>query len=200
MRTHGEGGVVRPFVNRRLRGDRGFGIGGDGQGLVLDLDGLRPVRGGIGALGEHDGHALAHIAHPLVGEHGHLEGAALVAAAIGGGHGALDLGEVGRRPYRSHPRQALGRFHGYLDDAGVGMAAAHHGHVEHARALEIIHVTSGATDETPIFLAPGRGADQGLGRGHSGSVYAPANSRQRSATAHPITESLHRLGRAPTAE
>jgi hypothetical protein len=75
------------------------------------------------------------------------------------------------------PGTALGRLHGDLDDAGVGMAAAHHGHVEHARALEIIHVTSGTGDEPLVFLAPRRGADQVLGRSHSGSVYAPANSR-----------------------
>ena len=107
VRAHGQGGVVGPFVDRGLRRHRGFRVGRHGQRLVFDLDGLRAVRGGVGAIGKHDSHALAHVAHALVGEHGHLEGAALVAAAVGRGHGALDLGQVGRgrtpQPRRARP-------------------------------------------------------------------------------------------------
>jgi hypothetical protein len=34
------------------------------------------------------------------------------------------------------------------------MPAAHHGHVEQAGTLEVIHIAAGAGEEPPIFLAP----------------------------------------------
>jgi hypothetical protein len=71
----------------------------------------------------------------------------------GRGHGALDLGQLARRPHRRHAGQSLGGRHVYLNDAGVGMAAPHHGHVELAGAGEVVHETAGARDEPPVFLA-----------------------------------------------
>ena len=55
VRADGQRGVVWPVVDRWHGGYGSFGIRGDGQGIVLDLDGHAPVGRGIGALGEHDG-------------------------------------------------------------------------------------------------------------------------------------------------
>ena len=52
------------------------------------------------------------------------------------------------------------------------MAAPHHGHVEQAGAGEVVYEAAGARDEPPVFLAPGRSADQVLGEVTKG-VYTP---------------------------
>ena len=174
----GQRGVVGPVVDGGLESGRGFGIRGHGQRLVLDLDRLGAIGRLVGGLGQHDGQPLAHVDGALVGEHGDGEGPALVLAAIGRGHGALDLWQIGRGEDGGHAGQGPGRLHAYLNDAGVGMTAPHHDHVQHAGAHEVVDVTAGACEEPVVFLASGRGADEVLGRGHRGECIRGRGSGQ----------------------
>ena len=111
-----------------------LGVGREQDGQLLDLHGheIGGVLGGIGVVREHRRHRLADIAHLLAREHGlpiGLEGRNASLAKIN----RRQVDDVGRGPDRHHPRHGARRSGVDGDDVAVGVARAHHAHMELVR-------------------------------------------------------------------
>ena len=102
-----EGHVVGPpLVHARGRGHGGLRRHQRRQRLVVHGDQLQRVGQPGGIVGDHHGHGLADVADDSAREDLLGERAALVRAAVRGGDGGSDVGQVRARPHR--------------DDAGSG--------------------------------------------------------------------------------
>ena len=134
----------------------------DGQGRVLDLDRLQRVLGEVAALGDHEGHRLADVAHDVARDGG-LE---IPRRPVGNGHAIGDDGRgghVGRGEHgvdAGHRERAAG-----VDphEAGVGVARADHDGLEHALDAHVGHEAA-ATGEEGLGAQPRqRRADHAAG-------------------------------------
>ena len=144
--------VVRPALevgadHRRVGVEGPVGVDHRREQLVLDLDQLEGVAGGVAVLGHHVGDLLA-----------------LEADLVGGQHRLHVAGER-RHPGQAHRGQQLAGDHGphlgvglggrhvERPDPGVGVGAAQHGAVEHAGQLDVVEVAALPPQEAGILLA-----------------------------------------------
>ena len=118
-----------------------------GQRLVLHVDQLEGVAGGVVVLGHHERHLLALEADLVGGQHG------LLVAGQGWhpGQTALFHGLAGED--RLDLRVCLGRDGVDGHDPGVRVRAAQDRAVEHAGELHVVHEGAAAADEALVLLA-----------------------------------------------
>ena len=69
LEAHGDIGARLRIEEGSAGLERALRVPHGGERLVVDLDGLGRIRGGLGALGRHHRHRLAHVAQPPLGEH-----------------------------------------------------------------------------------------------------------------------------------
>jgi hypothetical protein len=164
--THRE--IVGPIgVNaRRVRSKAGLDVYDHGQRVVVDLDPLQSVLGGVAALRDDQGHRLAHVAHLVAGQRVLPSRAELEAHAglerrrshprlrdgLEGGQGAGS--EDG-----GHPRARPGRFRADDHETRVGVGAPEHRGVQTPRWRHVVHEPTPPREVARILLTPDNGTD-----------------------------------------
>jgi hypothetical protein len=131
----------RAGLKRAARVDHGR------QRLVLHVDQLEGVPGGVAVLGDHERHLLALEPHLVGGQHG------LRVGGQGGHPGQVPCGQGLAGDDRRHLGVRLGRDGVDGHDAGVRVRAAQHRPVQHAGQLHVVHVGALAADEPLVLLA-----------------------------------------------
>jgi len=151
------GAIVPPAVvhDRRRRHD---GRGRHRQRLVVDDDRGGAVGGAIGIVGHDHRDRLADVPHALAGHHGmHVGGP--VRLADQRRHRGCQLGSLANGEDAQHTGQSERRRAVDAEHSRVRVWAAHEHQMHHGRQPEIVDVAAGAGEESPVFLALGRGAD-----------------------------------------
>jgi hypothetical protein len=133
--VHGDHGHVvgfRPREEEGSTGGEGLGRrGAHGQRIVDHVDEREGILGHVAIVGHHQRHRLAHVPHHAPGDGG-LE------IALGAGRRAHPIrddgvgGHVGRGEHRAHSRQLERPLGIDGDEAGMGVARAEDGGLEHA--------------------------------------------------------------------
>ena len=123
------------------------------QFLVVHFDRRRAIRGRIAIAGDDHGDFLHLEAHFLVGQH------RLHVAADRRHPGEVDRLEIVRDQHRDDARQGQGL--GFVDRPDVGMCVgtAHDRPEQHARQLDVVHISPLAANEARVFLAQSGSAD-----------------------------------------
>jgi hypothetical protein len=131
----------------RIRVECPAGVDDRGQVLVLDVDELEGVAGGVAVLGDDEGDLLALEAHLVGGQHGHGVG------RQGRCPGEVESLEVlaGDDGEHLRVREGLGGVDG--DDPGVRQRRAQDRAVQHPGQHDVVEVAALAADEPRILLA-----------------------------------------------
>jgi hypothetical protein len=150
---------MKGHVARRLIPQRGRVLGecrasiDDGrQRIVVDLDQLGRVARDLGVVGHDEGHRIADMTHTIPCQckaRRHDQRLDRRHA----GHRPQPL-EIGRNKNAMDAGQRLGRRQVDAFDDGVGMRRAQDMAPQAARALNVVHVTAAAVEETSVFHAP----------------------------------------------
>ena len=154
-RAVGALGLVRDVLaqHRRILVHRPVGVGEGGQRLVLHLDQLDAVGGGVAVLGDDEGHLLALEQHLLVGQHRlHVPGQRRHVVQV---QGFQILGGQ----HREHPGRGERRILVDALDAGVPVGGADEVAEHHARQLDVVHVVALALGEAGVLDALARAAE-----------------------------------------
>ncbi len=169
---HVAGGVLVD-LGRTLVG-RPLGVDRCRQRLVLHLDQLGGVGGGVAALGHHHRHSVADVAHGVDGEDRMGWGLQVGQQPSHRDHAAgLALLDVLAGEDRHHPRRGR-RLVGFdPGDAGVGVRAAHDDRVQHAGQDQVVGVLAAAGDQSGVFPALDRGSEHAHLRHLPGPRSAP---------------------------
>ncbi len=132
---------------RRAGGERRPGVDHGIERLVVDVDQLERVAGGVVVVGHHERHLLALEAHLVGGQHG------LGVGRQRGHPGQPARLEVGARENGVHARM-LKRGGGIdRDDAGVRERAPQDGAVQHPGQRQVVDVAALPADEPRVLLA-----------------------------------------------
>ena len=141
---------------RRALLDRRLHVDDRGERLVVDLDGVQGVGGGVLVGGQHDRDTVAHMADLVDGQCGearhldvvrhrpHAGDRAVEVAEILGGEGGHDVGPLERGG------------HVEIRDLGVGHGAAQDRHVQRAGQLNVVGPVGLTMEQACIFLAAER--------------------------------------------
>ncbi len=125
---------------------------GGGERLVLDLDQLARVLGGVAAVRHHGGHRLADEPRAVAGEQGEVAAAKLGVRRHHGeraGRGA----EIVERDHVDDSRMLAGARGVHAKDARMRVRAAQEHDVQHAGQGDVAHVAPAPGEQPRVFLA-----------------------------------------------
>ena len=173
-----EAAVSSVMHGRRALLDCRLHVDDRGERLVVDLDGVQGVGGGVLVGGQHDRDTVAHVADLVDGQCGearhldvvrhrpHAGDRAVEVAEILGGEGGHDVGAL------------EGGGHVEIRDLGVGHGAAQDRHVQRAGQLDVVGPVGLSVEQARVLLAAER-PTHGIGVGVSeclGHFLPPINS------------------------
>ena len=125
---------------------------GGGERLVLDLDQLARVLGGIPTVRHHGGHRFADEPRSVAGEQGEI-----VAAKLGvrrhHGEGPRRGAEIAERDHVRDSGMRAGARGVHAMDARMGVRAAQEHDVQHAGQGDVAHVAPAPGEQPRVFLA-----------------------------------------------
>ena len=125
---------------------------GGGERLVLDLDQLARVLGGIAAVRHHGGHRLADEPRAVAGEQGEVAAAKL---GVRRHHGERTRrgAEIAERDHVRDSGMRAGARGVHAMDARMGVRAAQEHDVQHAGQGDVAHVAPAPGEQPRVFLA-----------------------------------------------
>jgi len=143
-----------------------LGVDNRGEELVLHVDQLQGILGGVGIGGDHHRDPVADVADGADGQ-GMVGGDVVLHAPRGHRAGErVDLAHVLAGVDSEDARQGGGTGGVDGEDAGVGVRAAQDRGVGHIGEGDIVQVAAGAGDQAVVFLAFDALADERRGGNH----------------------------------
>ena len=162
--------AVLEFPRRRA------GVEDHRQFFDRDCDEIGRVLRHVGVDRKHRRDRLADIAHALPGQNR----LAIGRQALDAGQAEIDrrnLGDVGRRPHGDDARHRQRRTGVDRHDAAVGMAGAHHAHVQHAGKGDIGGEGAAARHQRPVLETGHRTSDEAHVRPCSAAIVLARHAR-----------------------
>src|SRR5262249_51632909 len=150
------------------------------EDVVLDVDQLQGVPGGVPVVGHDEGDLLALEPHLVGGQH------RLDVTGQCRHPGQPALLEHRARDDRPDLRVRRGGGGGDADDARVRERRPEHGEVEHAGQLDVVAEVSLAPDEAAILLAEHPAVPTHLGAHGEPSWCSAAHCTERTMVAYPV--------------
>ena len=149
--------AIVPDLRRRIH--RAARLHDRRQYLVFDLDQFRRIARLIQRLGDHEGDAVARIAHLVRGQQGPLPHVTAGAVAIphrrNAGQGAEALGlDIRAGQHQQDPGRRLGRFGIDGFDAGMGMGRAQDMALGLEGQIDVVQIATIAGQQASILRAP----------------------------------------------